>query len=188
MGNANTIQESFAWLEDDDVLEANTPIGSTNDNLAGDADLDTNYRLRFLLQNDGNKDETDGYKLRYSINAGVDYNDVTAGSSYVISTDSVQALADGDSTAQMIGVGTFDEGYYDESSGVIASYTLTQAQESEHEFCIQFVSGDAGQTILLQVKFDNDNNLDGYTNTPSTTTAAAVPALRPRVGEVNVNP
>ncbi|GAG22196.1 unnamed protein product, partial [marine sediment metagenome] len=166
---------SFAWLEDDDVLQANSAIGSTNDDLGAPV-TDTNYRLRFLLDNTGDKDEEDGYILRYSINAGVDWISVTTTSNYVRSVASGQALSDGDATAQRLGSGSFDEGDYDEN-GAITSYIFAQGQESEHEFCIQFRSADIStETILLHIEFDNTTVIDGYTNTPSTTFTAEVPA------------
>ena len=56
MGQPFIDQDSFAWLQDDADLEANTAIGSTNDQLTSPT-LDSNYRLRFLLQNTGDKDD-----------------------------------------------------------------------------------------------------------------------------------
>ena len=167
MGQPYIDQDSFAWLEDDGDLEANTAIGATNDDFANPI-VDTNYRLRFLLQNTGAKDLADGFRFEYSVNGGI-WIAVTTASSFVRSFASASDPnpADGDATAQLIGAGTHDEGYFD-AAGTIASFTFAQTQESENEFCFQFRSADiSGETIELRMAKDDGTALDSYTNTPS---------------------
>jgi hypothetical protein len=173
MGQPYIDQDSFAWLEDDGDLEANTAIGATNDDLANPV-FDTNYRLRFLLKNTGSKDLADGFRFEYSVNGGT-WTPITTSSSFVRSFASVSDPnpADGDATAQRIGVGTFDEGYFD-ADGTIGSFTFAQTQESENEFCFQFRSVDiSGETIELRMALDDGVELNAYTNTPSSQPSSA---------------
>ena len=167
MGTANTVCADWQWFEDD---AGHNQVENAHTNLSSpDSYLDTTIGLRILLDNTGSKDETDGYKIVYSINAGVDWYDITTSSSYVKAVAGAQHN-DGDSTSQELGSGTFDEGYWDEDGGV-ASYTLAQGQESENEHYIQFISGDcAGETVLIKVVFDGGADVDGYTySNPSST-------------------
>ena len=181
MGQPFLDQDSFAWRNDDGTEVTATWIGSTNDDLSSPS-TDTNYRLRYLLQNTGDKDEADGFIIRYNVDAA-GWVTVTSTSSYVRSFASAydgSGFTDGDATAQRIGAGTHDEGDCDDD-GTIASYTFAQAQESEHEFCIQFRSADIGNnTIELRIEYDDGiTPLDLYINTPSTTFTAAVASSTP---------
>ena len=181
MGTANTVCADWQWFEDDaghsTIENAHTDLSSP------DSYLDTTIGLRILLDNTGSKDETDGYKIMYSINAGVDWYDITTSSSYVKAVNGSQHN-DGDSTSQELGSGTFDEGYWDEDGGV-ASYTLAQGQESENEHYIQFISGDCpGNTVEIKVVFDGGADVDGYTySDPSTTFSAADVYVTPGAAE-----
>jgi len=168
MGQPYLDQDSFRW-RDDDAL-AGTWLEATNDPLSNpESYLDTNIRLRFLLQNTGDKDETDGYRFAYTINGGTNWYPVTTTSNYVRSVSS-DYFADGDSTSQEIGSGTHDEGYFDEASGAIAAFTFAQGQESENEFVFQFRSADiSGHTIGLRMEYSGGGGLDSYTNEVSVT-------------------
>lgn len=161
MGQPSTACTDWRWEYDDG--DGGSHIENAHTNLSSPSSwLDTNICWRALLYNSGDKVETDGYRLEYSINAGVDWVAVTTSSSYVRSASSGN-FTDGDSTSQELGAGTFDEGYWDDT-GSIASYTLTNGQESEHEFCFQFRSADcSGQTVLVRIAFDDGADLDGYT-------------------------
>lgn len=174
MGQPFTDQDTFRWREDDAL--AGTWIEDKGNDLSDpDSWLDTNIRIRFLLQNTGDKDETDGYRLEYSRNGGVDWNAVTNATQYVKSVTS-DWFADGDGTNQEIGEGVFDEGYFDEDDGTVASFTLADGEESELEWVIQFVGTDCpGNTILLRVAFDDGLPLDSYTDTPSSTFTSTGP-------------
>ena len=161
MGTANTVQQDFRWRNDNGSETAATRKADTNNNPTLSAsDYDTTMRIRFNLENTGGKDETDGYHFQYSINDGT-WTRISQ-SSFFVSSRLSSYFADGDSTTQQIGGGTHDEGYMDEG-GVISSFTLTQAQESENEWCFQINSGDfsGGEKLELRMAFDNGNSLDG---------------------------
>lgn len=167
MGTANTVCQDWRWAQD---TSARNWIQALHTNLASPASwLDTNIRLRVLIEDTGSKEETDGYVLQYTINGGTNWYDVTNATNYVRSSTSA-FITDGDPTSQEIGSGTFDEGYYD-TTGAIASYTLATGQQSEHEFNFQFRSADvAGLTVGLRIAFSGGSGLDGYTySNPSTT-------------------
>jgi len=164
-------QDSFHWRNDNGSETEATWIDNANDNLASPLQ-DSNYRLRFLLQNTGDKDLADGYRLEYNVDAA-GWVIVTTTSSYVRSVGSINdgwTLTDEDATTQQLGTGTFDEGYWDDT-GTTTSFTFAQTQESELEFCFQFRSTDisGGETIEIRVALDDGTELDLYTNTPSTT-------------------
>lgn len=168
MGQPNTVLADWQWFEDD---VGHTQIENAHTNLSSpDSYLDTTIGLRVLLDNTGDKVETDGYKIRYRVDAG-SWVDVTTSSSYVRAVTSSQH-SDGDSTSQVLGGGTFDEGYWDTNGGV-ASYTLTNGQESENEHILQFRSADCGgHTVEVSIFFDDNGSLDGYTySDPSCTFA-----------------
>lgn len=173
MGATNPFvdQDSFRWKldvvglnVDSDWAEAiNTQLGTVT-TIA----YDVNFRLRFLLQNTGDKDESDGYNLQYQIDSGGWVN-VTGSSNYVRAFTTSQ-YTDGDATSQILGGGTHDEGDGD-TDGTIASFTFALGEESENEFCFQFRSADfSGSEVLeLRMSFDNGADLDAYTNTISMT-------------------
>jgi hypothetical protein len=167
MSAPNTVQDAFRWKNDTTGIDTdsgwaetlNTQLGTTTTPA-----LDTNFRPRFVLDNTGTKDETDGYELWYRINGGT-WTQVTTTSSFVRSTATIQ-YADGATTNQLIGSGTYDEGYGDENDGQIASFTLGQGTEAEIEWCIQFRSADftaGGELVEIRMRFDNGSELDGYT-------------------------
>jgi hypothetical protein len=170
MSSPNTVQADFRWRNDDGGETGATWIKAAHVDLDKNPTMDVPIRIRFLLQNTGDKDETDGYRLEYSVDGG-SYTEVTTSSSYVRyigSANTTWTLTDEDPTTQQLGGGTFDEGYWNDQ-GDTTSFTFAQGQESELEFCIQFRSADITEnTIELQVNFDGGSALDGYTYTPST--------------------
>ena len=168
MGTPNTVCADWRWAQD---TAARNWIEDPHVDLSDpNSWLDTNICLRFLLDNTGAKDETDGYIIQYRVDAG-SWEGITTSSSYVKSVSSGN-FTDGDATSQELGAGTFDEGYWDDDGGV-ASYTLAQGQESENEHNFQFISADcSGHTIEVRVVFDGGAALDGYTySDPSCTFA-----------------
>lgn len=177
-GSAVIDQDSFRWRYDNGSESAAGWVDSTNVNPASsNFDYDTNYRLRYLLQNTGTKDLSDGFNFEYQIGA-LGWNPITTTSNYVRAVTSGN-VTDGDSTTQQIGAGTHDEGYID-TGGTIASFTLVQGQESENEIVFQFRSADftGGETVAIQMVFDNGQGLDSYTNTATLTNMAAPPTPR----------
>lgn len=176
MPNANTVQESFRWRDDDDDEINATWLADTNVNpTLVAADYDTNIRIRYLIQNTGGKDEGDeGYRIYYSID-DASWVGVGPSTSFVRASSSIE-FADEDSTTQQIGGGTHDEGYMD-STGQTNSYVLAQDQESEDEFCFQLRSADftGGEKLEIRVEFAGGQDLDGYTNTPTITSMPTPP-------------
>lgn len=187
MGQPYIDQDSFAWRNDDGTEVTATWIDNTNDDLASPV-TDTNYRLRFLLQNTGDKDAADGYLLRYNVDAA-GWVTVTTTSSYVRSFASAydgSGFSDGDPAYQRIGAGTYDVGECDDT-GITGSFSTDQNDESEIEFCIQFRSADIGSnTVELQVWDDATVVLDLYTNTPSTTFTEAIDDLVAEQGTLSL--
>lgn len=167
-GTPNTVQQSFRWRNDNGSESGATWKAATNANPSLSAsDYDSNMRLRCMLENTGTKDESDGYIWVYEINDGTP-TAITTTSSFVkavASLDTSWTINDGDSTTQQIGAGTHDEGYMDED-GTIASFTLAQSQESENELVFQIVGADfsGGEKLEIYMRFDNNTDLDGYTN------------------------
>lgn len=169
MGQPFTVCADWRWAQD--TASRNWIENAHTDLSSPDSWLDTNICLRFLLDNTGDKIETDGYIIQYRVDAGT-WTPITTTSSYVKAVSSSN-FTDGDGTSQELGSGTFDEGYWDDN-GVIGSYSLQNAQEGENEHCFQFISTDCqGTTVEIRVIFDDGiTTLDGYTySNPSCTFA-----------------
>lgn len=174
---ANYDQDSFGWFQDNNSNpDACTQIGATNSNPT--ADLDVNYNLRFLLQNTGGKDGTNGFTLWRDVNGG-GYSQVTTSSTYARIFASAN-WSDGAAVGNVIGGGTYDEGYTD-SNGSIASFTLTAGQESECVWCIQFRSADVvgTETVTFEMRFSGGGSLDVYTTRPTVTSWNLPPTVFP---------
>jgi hypothetical protein len=164
--------DAFRWRNDNGSETTATWKAATNANptfVTGD--YDTNMRLRVLLQA-AVDDTIDGYRWAYSINDGT-WTPITTSSSYVRAVTSGN-VTDGDPTTQQIGAGTHDEGDID-TTGVIASFTLTSGQESENELVFQLRSADFSATDKLEIRLEYDDGtpLTTYTNIP---TIASMPA------------
>jgi hypothetical protein len=170
-------QDSFRWRYDNGSESAAGWVDVTNSNPAASSfNYDTNYRLRYLLQNTGTKDKSDGYDFQYRIGgASGTWTDITTTSSFVRSVTSGN-VTDGDTTTAQIGSGTHDEGYID-TTGTIASFTIVQAQESENELVFQFVkaSFSGGEDVEIRMVYDNGSELDAYTNTATITNMTTPP-------------
>lgn len=180
MGQPYYDQDTFRWREDDGTEATASWIGDPNQDLSS-PQTDYTYRLRFLLQNTGDKDGS-GFtpRLEYRRNGGT-WTQVTTTSNFVRCQASAY-VTDGTACLQRLGSGTYDEGYFD-SNGSITSFTFSQAQESEDEWCLQFRSADIGGGDVIELRVTNGGAaLNSYTNTPSTTfPAAAFPPVPGRV-------
>ena len=176
MTNAVTVQEQFRWREDDGSETAATWMAAEDVNPAEeDFSYDTNYRLRILIQNTGGKDETDGYVFAYSIDDGT-WTGISPISDFVRGVTSGN-VTQGDATTQQVGSGTHTGGRIDAGAGV-ASYTLPQGEESEHELVFQFRSVDfsGGEKVEIKLMFDNVADIDGYTVMPTLDVMPAPPS------------
>ncbi len=164
-----TTQQSFAKVDDDSTANAGT-LGSTNANWT--QTVDQPIRIRFLI-NTTAKDEADGYHLSQNYNGG-GYAPVTTSSTEVKAVASGHTPSpptDGDATTERLsGPDTFVAGQWVDDA-IVDSMTIAVGQETELEFCIELVGADLvdANTILFEVRFDNDTQLDGYTNRPTVT-------------------
>ncbi len=164
MGQPYYDQDSFRWREDDGSESGATWIHAANVNLSS-PQLDYTYRLRYLLQNTGDKDGTMTPRLEYQYNGG-SWTQVTTSSNYVRSIAS-SYVSDGTACTQQIGSGTHDEGYFD-SNGSITGFTFAQQQESENEWCFRFRSADIGGGANVKLRVTNNGAaLNLYSNTTS---------------------
>ncbi len=163
-----TTQQSFAKVDDDGTANAGT-LGTTN------ADwtqlVDQPIRIRFLV-NTVDKDETDGYHLAQNYNGG-GYAPVTTSSTEVKAVASGHSTppTDGDATTERLsGPDTFVAGQWVDDA-IVDSMVIANGQETELEFCIELVGADLvdANTILFEVRFDDNTSLDGYTNRPTVT-------------------
>lgn len=168
-------QDSFRWHKDTVSLNDNSAPGwaeAINTQLGTVTPIayGVNFRPRFLLQNTGDKNESDGYNIQYQVDSG-GWVSVTGATNFVRAFTTSQ-YTDGDPTSQILGGGTHDEGYGD-TDGTIGTFVFAFGEESENEFCIQFLSGagnfTGGEVLELRVSFDNGADLDAYTNTISMT-------------------
>ena len=168
MTQAVTVQQSFAKVDDDGIANAGT-LGTTNANWT--QLVDQPIRIRFLV-NTVDKDETDGYHLAQNFNGG-GYAPVTASSTEVkaVASEHSTPPTDGDATTERLsGPDTFVAGQWVDDA-VVDSMVIANGEETELEFCIELVGADLTDalTILFEVRFDNDNSLDSYTNRPTVT-------------------
>ena len=168
-------QTSFRGVNDDGSESASTFKAAVNTNF--NQLQDENFRIRFLIQEDDDLEDLDmTFQLQYNLNAG-GWNNVTAGSSVVRSAASTN-FADGATTTQRIGAGTFigTNNGMDEVDGIAGGagmdFTTTINQETEVEFCAQIRSADTttGDTIQLRViNGKTSSPIAVYTSTPTLT-------------------
>ncbi len=163
-----TTQQSFAKVDDDGTANAGT-LGTTNANWT--QLVDQPIRIRFLV-NTIDKDETDGYHLAQNYNGG-GYAPVTTSSTEVkaVASEHGTPPTDGDATTERLsGPDTFVAGQWVDDA-VVDSMVIANGEETELEFCIELVGADLvdANSILFEVRFDNDTSLDGYTNRPTVT-------------------
>ena len=166
-------QASFRGRNDDGNETTATWIASTNLNWS--QVMDTNFRVRFVVQETGDGAQADKtFQLEYNLNGG-GWNDVTGASSVVRATASPN-VADAADTTQQVGSGTFvtPNAGFDEVNGLAGGTSLdfSGSDEVEVEYSVQIRSADVSDsdTIQLRVK-----GLDSYTNTPSITATSSTP-------------
>ena len=171
-GNFN--QASFRGRNDDGSETAATWKAAVNTNW--NQRQDQNFRVRFLVQEDDDVEDLDvQFQLQYNLNSG-GWNDVN-GSSNVVRSFASANFADGDTTTQLLGVGTFigTNGGMDEVNGLAGGatmdFTTTINQETEVEYCCQIRSADTvrGDTIQLRLVKEADVLFGTYTSTPTLT-------------------
>ena len=139
--------------------------------------VDTNFRIRFVIQEGANcAGNNKVWRLQYNL-AGAGWVDCSA-SSIVVWASASGNLADGAATTdQLAGTGTFQGGSpttggFDEGdcNAGGASMDLAALGHCEPEFCVQIRSADVtnGQTLQLRVT-DAGTAIAAYTDTPTIT-------------------
>lgn len=181
MGQPNYIQEDWQGFEDDGGIEASTSKTSGTNNTNWTQNVDENFRIRFVIQNTGNKAGSNVIFTLYSNYNGTGYIPVTTASSYVILSNDTQSIADHATTAQRIGDGTYDsndsqgwdDGTTDNHTGICDVGINT---EQEVEFSLQIVGADVanGNTVLFEVRESDGTQLNSYNTRPSITVSKTV--------------
>ena len=169
-------QDRFARVFDDGDLTGST-LGTVNADWS--QDVDTIFRIRFLVQESNNKATNNAdFRLRFN-HGGAGYIEVGSATAvqYASSAETSWTLTDGDaiSTARL-GGGSISGGEYDEDNS-FTNLDFGGNDQVEIEFCLTIDSASVSNndTILFQVYEDATNPLDTYTNTPTVTVVVAAP-------------
>ncbi|MDH3673652.1 MAG: hypothetical protein OES46_21260, partial [Gammaproteobacteria bacterium] len=186
-GNPVWDQDSYRFRDDDGNETGATWLAAAN-TTPPDIALDTNFRLRFLIQN--TKAFTGGpathdFRIEYRVNTGGGFGSWTNPDGQGNSIKPVKAslsneFTDGSNTTQQLGSGTFTGGEMEESSYFMDGITKTVGNdEFELEFCLAFNSSattpaSAGDIFEFRIRYFDGGvqDLGSYTNTPSVTAAA----------------
>ena len=175
----NFDQDSFRGRNDDGNETTATWKAAANTDWT--QQLDTNFRVRFLIEELDDVEDLDvQFQLQYNVDAG-GWNDVNASSSNVRSSASPNVTDGANTTEQMSGPGTFigSQGGFDEVNGLAGNmgmdFTTTVNQETEVEFCCQLRSAELapGATVQLRLLKEPDISFGSYTNTPTLSVPAA---------------
>lgn len=164
-------QDSFRGRDDDVALNSGTFNGGGGLNGNWTQLVDTNFRIRFLIQADAVASADQQFELWYSINSGA-YAVVTA--STPIQPVATGQYANGDTTTQVIGSGTYLTG---ESAGGVDNATDTgnmdyagsDEGEAEWALTIDGAQVNNNDTIDIRVRKAGGAVLATYTNTPRIT-------------------
>lgn len=167
---ANYDQDSFRYRDDDGSESGATWKYTANNN--GDLDVDTNYRMRFLIQETNGGDGADvDFEFQYNL-GGAGWNNITTSSSVIKAVTSTHFTNGDDCTQQVGSGGTFlgnNDGMTEDGTSGGANLDFTSGAESETELCFQIVSGDVADNNTIQIRLTRDSGtvLESYTNTPS---------------------
>lgn len=175
--NPSLSQVGFRLRNDDGSQTTATWVANENTNAS--LLTDTNYRVRFVIdETAGGSENNVTFRLQYNLN-GAGYVNVTDTSSVVRATASTNLTDDEATTRQLAsGSGTFLTGRVDEVDGVTntgVSWTSQQITEVEYCFQIRSVDVNNNDTIQMRVVRSNGTVLEGYTQTPSITVNEAAP-------------
>lgn len=166
-------QQAFRIRNDNGSETTATWVANQNTNAT--LNVDTNYRIRFQVQENGGESEVQLFQLQYNLNSA-GYNNVDGASSVVRASASAN-FADGDNTTQQLtgGSGTFTAGEMDENDGTGTQITVPASGYTEWEYCFQVRSADVANndTVQLRVIRGPGSLLDTYTVTPAITVSEA---------------
>lgn len=179
-------QDSFQ-LHADDGSESASTIISTNTNFnVSVADLDTNIRLRFLIQNTQTGGGSENIQVRFSRNLGL-FLPLNSSSTFLRSSLSTH-FAEEDDTTQRLGAGTFitpNKGM-DEVDGALPTLFFPGLSEVELEVCFVARSVDVvvGDTYIFLLYRANDTLLvQTITRAPTLSIVAAGAVKDPIMGQ-----
>ena len=170
-------QASFRGRNDDGNETTATWIDVANNNWS--QALDTNFRVRFLVQESGagTASGTLDAQLQYDINGG-GWNNVTTSSTNVRAVAATPTSLDGTATTQQVGSGTFVAGEISED-GLAAQVSLSGDDETEVEFVLQLRSADlsGGETVNLRIT--DASTTPSWTNSPAITATSGSQNIDP---------
>jgi hypothetical protein len=158
-------------------------------NVAWVQHVDTNFRVRFLMQQSVALINNLDIQLQYSLNGGA-FTNVTATSNVVRSSASANLADAANLTSQLTGgTGTFIGATgFDEVNGICGGTAMdvTATGQFETEFCVQLRGADVvnGDTIQLRtINSDTGTAWETYTQTASMTAAESA-SITPGVGSI----
>lgn len=158
-------QQNFRARNDDGSETAATWIATAGSNWT--QQVDSTFRLRFLVDESAGADNTVGGSLEFNINGG---GFAAVGSTTAVQFAASGTVTDGTATTQQIGTGTFVAGEFD-SNGTASSVTLNNS-ESEFEYCLLIDSAQVADADSIQIR---EVGLDNYNATPTITVDVPVP-------------
>lgn len=165
-------QDAFRGRDDDVALNSGTFNGGGGLNTNWTQDTGTNFRLRFVVQETaGNMAANETFTLFFD-HEGAGYAEMTT-STPLQPADTTQ-YANGDTTTQVIGSGTYVTG--DAAAGVdnaedTGNVDFGGSDEVEIEFNLTIDAAQVNDAdeILVRVRLSDGTVLDAYTNTPTIT-------------------
>jgi len=171
-------QEAFRGRDDDVGLNVDTWNGGGGLNGDWTQLIDTNFRIRFEIQETaGGEHKNVIYRVQYNLAAG-GWNDITGTSpiQWASTTEYINLAA----TTQVIGDGSFSAGDGITGANDTGNVTLLSSS-SELEWCLSIDSAQVTDTQTFQLRIwdaDTAGPLDSYTETPTITVDE--PAAAPR--------
>ena len=170
MGAAARDQDSFQGRDDDVVLNSATFNGGGGINTGWTQDVDTNFRIRYLVQETGGGMATNTVlELWFTHTEGAGVPEVMTATSALQPAATTQ-YANGDTTTQVLGGGTYgtDESLGGVDDGVVTgNLDMGANEEVECEFCVTIDSAqvaDADTFTDVEVRLSGGTQLNTYTN------------------------
>ena len=172
-------QDTFRGRDDDVGLNVDTWNGGGILGADWTQAVDVNFRVRFLVQETaGGSKNNQTFTLFYN-HEGAGYTEMVAGG--VLSPAATSQYANGDTTSQLIGGGSYLAG--DSLGGVdngedTGFMDFAANEEGELEFCLTIDSAQVADTdtILVRVYTSAGVALAAYTDTPTITVSESGPA------------
>lgn len=162
-------QDSYRWRNDngDETSTGATWIAALNTAPPSALPVDTNLRLRILIQETNSRSNVQAFEWWVSRNSGA-YQQITTTSSVVKAVDSTY-LTDGNSCTQQLGSGTFISANQGQSEdGLWDTVNFTSLSEWEGELSFQIVGADVNNSDTLDFRIYKSGGtvINTYTRTP----------------------